>query len=230
MPSRDSGHCNDPLFEFVEYPFRRCSRSANSILVFSIFFARSRSLGFRERLAPLKNRELLQRANNDAADWRTALELEAEFCIVHGRDQTKQLLRPRLSSVSFALDLFLPSLYFFLQRSSSSVVIVIVVAAVVFVASSNVSVVLGFRSVTLLLCFGSGIRRTDAEYVNAGNLNLRDKKWNDPSISARKRLLEIFARKIRTRAISNICRGSLRDIASFTSSPRITSPVHVECH
>jgi len=118
MPSRDSGHRSDSLFELVEYPFRRCSRSANSILVFSIFFARSRSLGFRERLASLKNRELLQRANNDAADWRTALELEAEFCIVHWArpDETAassalvfRLLRPRPR-------LFLPSLCFFLQR------------------------------------------------------------------------------------------------------------------
>lgn len=89
------GTSSDPLFEPIEYPFRRCSRSANSFLVFSLFLARSRSLGFRERLAPLKIRELSQRANNDAADWRAALELESEFCIVHGRDQTKQLLRLR---------------------------------------------------------------------------------------------------------------------------------------
>lgn len=223
------GTVSDPLFEPVEYPFRRCSRSANSFLVFSLFLARSRSLRFRERLAPRKNRELSQRANNDAADWRTALELEAEFCIVHGRDQTKQLLRPRLSSVSFVqahlfLFLFLPSF----RSSSPSVVIVVVVA--VFVAPSNVSVISGFRPATaafvLDLAYGertgrgihkcrksksSGIKSRAIRRSRLGDRSSRGGTALYQQHLVRYIILRVFA------------------AARNSSSPRTTSFVYMEC-
>lgn len=107
---------NSALFEAqLNIPFGVVlSLSANSFLVFSLFLTRSRSLGFRKRLAlPLKNRELL-RANNDVADWRTALELETEFCIVPGETRRNSCFgHASLSSPSPRLSILFLSLSFF---------------------------------------------------------------------------------------------------------------------